>query len=288
MRLRRYLKNLANHVPCLNLLFISLFIFGCLSPIEPTYKEKDLPHLVKKICKDEYNLDVITERAPTTLWIYAPLSKILHKDYLTKKEDKIFDEEMLDKLRNILNTMGRVLVSSDHTPEFFALLASDINLGIDYTIVGCVLDIKKSYAGFIPWPEANRRYVIKLKIAPEAIQDTTASHLKAYDIKLPDFLAEQIAQRIAVQFQEEGLKEYFKPEKSEGRFSNDRFIFEYSIKEIAKPDKKISILKEILGIISYCIKTYEFKDFSYVEIRDSLSGDKLILNKDEILKGSML
>lgn len=285
MRLKLYLKSLANPAPFY--LSLIIFIFGCSSPIEPTYKEEDLPDVVKKTCKEEYNLEVITQRTNNTLWIYAPLSKILHKDYGVK-EDKIFDEEMLDKLRNILNTMGRVLISSDSTPEFFALLASDINLGIDYTIIGNVLDIKKSYAGFIPWPEANRRYVIKFKVSPEAIQDTTGEHLKAYDIRLADFLAEQIAQRITIQFQEEGLKKYFKLEKSQGRFSNDRFIFEYLIEEILKPDKKINTFKEILEVISYCIRTYEFDEFAFVEIKDLLSGDKLILNKEEVYRGSIL
>ena len=73
-----------------------------------------------------------------------------------------------------------------------------------------------------------------------------------------------------------------------GKFKNDRFIFEYSISEVLKPDKKINIIKEILGVISYCIKTYEFKDFSYVEIRNLLSEDKLILDKGEVCKGSIL
>jgi len=286
MRLKPSLRNSVKYALLFSFL-ICIFLSGCQNPIEPTFKEKDIPQAVKNICKDEYNLDVITQRTSTTLWVYIPLSKILHKEYGIK-EDKIFDEEITDKLRNILSTIGRVIISSDNAPEFFALLASDINLGLDYTIIGNVLDIKKSYAGFIPWTEANRRYVIKFKIAPTAIKDTGAEHLDAYDIKLQDFLAEQIAQRIAVQFQKEDLKKYFKIDLFNGKFKNDRFIFEYSISEVLKPDKKINIIKEMLSVISYCIKIYEFKDFSYVEIRNLLSEDKLILDKGEVCKGSIL
>ena len=288
MRLKQSLKNTAKAALKCSILgiYIIIFLYGCVDNTEPTYKEADIPRLVKQICKEEYNLDVITERTPTTIWVYAPVNKILNKEYGIK-EDKIFDEEIMDKLRNILNTIGRVLISSDKTPEFFALLVSDINLGLDYTLISNTLDMKKSYAGFIPWTEANRRYVTKFKIAPQALQDPEGKHFKVYDIKLPDFLAEQIAQRIFAQFQEENLKKYFKVEKSDGRFNNDKFIFEYSIKQILKPDKKINTIKEILGIIYYCIKTYEFRDFSYVEIRDSLTEDKLILNREEILRGSI-
>ena len=144
-------------------LLFSLFLInflGCSSEIKPTYQENDIPHLVKKICKEEYNLDVTTFRTSTTLWVYAPLEKILHKDYGVDK-DKIFDEDMIEKLRNILTTTGRVLISADKAPSFYALVASDVNIGIDYIIIGNVVDIKKSYSGFIPWMEANRRYLVK-------------------------------------------------------------------------------------------------------------------------------
>lgn len=267
----------------LGLLFslLAVSLNGCQCPTEPTYKEEDTPQVVKQICKQEYNLDVTTKRTATTLWIYAPLSKILHHEYGIK-EDKIFDEGMTDKLRNILITIGRVVTNSDRTPEFFALLASDINLGLDYTVIGNVLDIKKSYAEFIPSTEANRRYVIRFKAAPEAIGDTTGTHLEAYDIRFPDFLAEQIAQRIGAQFQEEGRKKYFKVEESKGRFANETFIFEYSIEEILRPPKGIDIRKEILDIITYCIKTYEFKEFSALELINLATQDKLVLNNAAI------
>jgi hypothetical protein len=262
-------------------LLICIIFAGCKGQIEPTYKEENLTSLVKQICKDEYQLDVITARTPTTLWVCAPLSKILHKDY-GKKEDKIFDEEMVDKLRNILTTIGRVLVSSDRTPEFFVLVASDINIGLDYTLIANALDIKKSYAGFIPFTETQKRYVIKFGLAPEAIGDTTGRHVQIYDIRLPDFLAQQIAQRIASLFQADELNKYLKVEKSDGVFNNGTFIFAYSIKEILKPEKNINVMKEILKIITYCIKTYEFQDFSSLEITDLLTQDKLVLSRQEI------
>ena len=281
MRSKPSLKNLVKSALLFSLL-ICISLSGCQNPTEDTYKEGDIPYLVKKICKEEYGLDVTTKRTDTTLWIYAPLTKILDKEYGIK-EGKIFDSEMMDKLRNILTTIGRVLISSDNTPEFYALLASDINLGIDYTLIGSVLDTKKSYANFIPWTEANRRYVIRLALAPQAIGDSTGEHLNAYDIKLADFLAEQIGQRIGARFQEEEWKKYFKVDKSEGRFANNTLIVEYSISEIAKPNKEIDIREEMLNIIAYCLKSYEFKDFSGLELTDLAKQDKLFLGSQVIL-----
>ena len=281
-KLKPSLKTLARPAPLLVSALFLLLLSGCSSKIEATYKEKDIPYLVKKICKDEYNLNVTTQRTHNTLWIYAPLDKILHKEY-GLNEDKIFDDEIMDKIRNIITTIGRVLISSDDTPQFFAFLASDIKLGIDYTMIGCVLDIKKSYADFIPWTEANRRYVVKFKSSPEAIGDNTGFHFMPYDIKMEDFLAEQIAQRAGAGLQDEELKKYFKVEKSDGKFSDGIFYFDYSITRLGKPPKAIDIKDEILKTITYCLKTYEFTDFSGIVLTNLKTLDKLELNKTAIL-----
>lgn len=274
--------SLKNSAKCALLFSLTLInLFGCSEEIKPTYQEDDIPRLVKKICKEEYNLEVTTQRTPTTLWIYAPLEKILHKDYGVDK-DKIFDEEMVEKLRNILTTTGRVLISSDNTPSFYALVASDVNVGIDYIIIGNVVDIKKSYAGFIPWMEANRRYLIKLRMSPKAIGDRTGLHVEAQDIRLPDFLAEQIAQRIGVEFQSESMKKYFEMEKSEGFFQNGQFLFEYSLKKISEPPPGLEAKELMLDIITYCIKTYEFRDFTEVGLLDIKTQDKINLNRGAI------
>ncbi len=280
-KLKIYLKNSIKSV----LLSASLLalISGCSCPTEQTYKEKDIPYIIKKICKDEYGLDVTTQRTGDTLWVYAPVKKILHKDY-GKDQSKIFDEKLVDELRNILITIGRVLISSDNTPKFFALLISDINIGIDYTIIGNILDIKKSYAGFIPEEESNKRYVVRFSASPEAIGDSTGYHFLPYDITMTDFLKEQIAQRIAARFQNDEMKKYFKVQSSEGKFKDGVFSFEYSIEEAAKPKTRIKIRKDILSIIAYCMKTYEFNDYTVVSIKDLRADERLNYTKEEISK----
>ena len=150
-----------------------------------------------------------------------------------------------------------------------------------------MLDIKKSYADSLPFTELNKRYVMKFNINPEAVEDTVGRHLKLYNIRFPDFLAQQMIQRISADFQGEGLKKYFKVEKVDGIFNNDAFILEYSIKPLAKPDKTIDVTEEILDTITYCIKIYEFQDFSRVEINDLVTQEKLVLNKAAILAGPL-
>lgn len=283
MKLKRFLWNLAKHGLLFSLLVLLLSIYGCSEKIEPSYKESQIPELVQKICKEEYNLEVTTKRNGSTVWIYAPIQKVLHSDFGVK-EDKIFSEELSEKLRNIITTIGRVLISSDNAAEFFALTISDINIGLDYTIIGSSLDMKKAYAGFLPWTESNRRFVVSLNMNPNAINDTQGTHLKTFDITLKDFLANQIAQRIASEFSAEDNNKYFKVEKSEGMFAQGEFIFNYSIKKLAKKHKvEINIRERILDIIAYCLKSYEFKDFYSVELNDLNTNGKTYLNKKTIL-----
>ena len=279
MRLKLSFKRPAKHAwfPSLACLLI---IAGCSTEITPTYREKDIPYQVKKICKEEYSLDVVTTRTSTTLWIYAPVDKILHAEYGTN-EEKFFDDSISEKFRNILTTIGRVIVSADTTPEFYALIASDIKLGIDYIMIGSTLDLKKSYAGILPWPEANRRYVMDLKPSPESIGDTQGEHFTAYDITLPNFLAAQIAQRIGMRFRDVDCKDYFKVEKSEGGFLNGAFEFDYSITQLSIPPKNIDIdiEREAFAIVAYCLRTYEFTQFSEVRFNNLTTGNKVVLNQ---------
>jgi len=279
MRLKPSSKNSVKHVPLFSLLFfLSIFFYGCQANLEPTYKEKDIPYIIKQICKEEYNLDVTTKRTTNTLWIYAPLDKILDRNYGIIK-DKIFDEEMMTKLRNILITVSRVLINSDNTPEFFALLASDINIGLDYTIIGNILDMKKSYSGSLPWIEANKRYVYKMQLTAEAIGDTTGTHLLAYNIKLPNFLADQVAQRLVSQFNKDDTRNNLTMEQVKSNFEDSSFKFHIDIKEIEGLQGHIDITKEVLKIFTFVIRNYDFSDFDTVEIHNLNSGEKIIYGR---------
>ncbi|MBU1125591.1 MAG: hypothetical protein KKC84_06175 [Candidatus Omnitrophica bacterium] len=209
------------------------------------------------------------------------MEQILHKEYGVN-ESKLFDSEMIDKLRNILTTIGRVLLSADQSPEFFALAATDTNVGIQYTIIGNVLDMKKSYAGALPWTETNRRYVLNLKVAPELIRDNEGVNFKPYDILFEEFLSEQIAQRSGAFFNQEEMNKSFKVEKSNGAFRENSIVIEYAITQIADPPRPLDIKKEILDIATYCIKSYEFFDFAMLELSDLVRQDKISLSNAAI------
>jgi len=267
----------------LSLVSGGLLLAGCFSSdFSPSYKEADIPGSIKKICLEEYKLKVVPSRVGDTLWIYAPQQRLLHAEF-GKNPEKIFDEELLDKARNILTSISRVLISSDKTPEFFVLVLTDINIGLDYSLTVYLADIKKSAAGGIPWNEANKRYVLGFEQTTSAIGDTTGKHLKLYDIKLPEFLSRQIVQRVRMLFQEEPVKNYFSLKDASAGFQNNIFTFEYSMVKKAESPKKPNISKDIFQIITYCFKSYDFKDFFRVEIKDLLGDTSAVYESSDIL-----
>lgn len=277
-RSRRYSKSLGRPALYFKFLLALVLITGCSTHIEPTYKEEDIPFHIKKICEEEYNLEVSTKRNGNTLWVYAPLERIINKNYANDPE-KIFDDETAEKLRQIHSTIGRVIVSSDNAPEFYCFVASDTTeIGVDYIIIANTLDIKKSYAHFIPWTELNRRYVMKLQLNPQALNDLSGEHIEPFEIELKDFLAAQIAQRASVRLQQEEFKPYFEITTIEAGLEDGVFSFGYTLEEL-KPSQDIDIRQEILNIINYVLKTYDFQGFRSVEIKDLTTNDSWILNK---------
>jgi len=283
MRLKPSSKNLANPV----LLLLSLALLFCPIGCQPNnnsdfYTTNSLDEIIKKICKEEYNIDVIVKMSQNTVWVYAPFEKVLHNDYGII-QDKFFDEETGRKMNNIFLTIGRAIMNTDSRIDFFVLTVSDINLGFDYSLIGSTLDIKKSYAGSIPFFEANRRYVERLEPNPEAIGDKKGNHIRASDITFGEFLGEQIPQRILRLFNEERLRRYFVTKSVTGRFEDNFFYLKYNIAQIAPTTKKIDVQKIILDTITYCLKAYDFKDFAGIILENELTQEKITLNPVAIL-----
>jgi len=285
MKLKPYLKNSANPALLFNLSLILLLFSSCSANIEPTYKEKDIPFHIQKICKEEYGLNVTTRLVGSTLWVYAALPRIIDKDYAVTK-DKIFDDQMNDKLRKIMTSIGRVLVSSDRAPEFYCLVISDTQeRGLDYTLIGSVMDMKKSYAGFIPWAETNNRYVRKLENAPLALGDSKGEHVRPYDISLPEFITLQISQRIADRFREADLKYLYQVNSIDIQFTPTTLIINADIipQELRLGSMENNDLtKQSLRIVALVTRAYDFRDYINVEINDIKNGRRKIFNRTAV------
>lgn len=289
MKLKQSLKSSVK--TGLKLLSLILFLSGCNSSVSPSFLKEDIPHAVQDICKKEYHLDITTKVVGSTLWVYLPLENIISKptkpekytekflledqknslnekilkvSYLVKpipekekQQEMSIDKTVNEKIFNVLQVIRRVLFSMDNSkkdkPLFFCIVTADIVNGLEIKQIFHLLDLKKLSYGLMSQTEYQHRIVQSTALSPLVIGDKNGAYLDYRDITLEEFIADQIQGRIRLKFQ--------KPEV----------------------EKNADIDKEILKIIAYTLKAYEFKDYNFVEIVNLVTGNKDILNQKAIL-----
>lgn len=290
-----YSKNLVKRALLLNILFFSCLIFGCSSSTTPTYKVSDIEKAIQDICKNEYKIEVVVKRSKETLWIYIPVEDMFKKtDKPEKYTDKYeisennvefkgrdlnlrfaikevetkektqevsYNKEVIEKTDNVWKTLRRVVFSMERSkkenePKFFCLITADIKNGFETKEIFYYLDLKKVSYGFVSAGEFQHRMVQESSVNPMIIDDKEGKHLSYTDYTMRDFIAGQIRQRIKLKFQ--------KPE----------------VKENA------DIEKEIEKIVSLTLNIYNFKDFNEADLYNSLTKNRIILNRVAVLAGA--
>lgn len=288
MKLRLSLKNLARRG--LNLCIIACLLYGCSSSTAPTYRKEDIEKSIQNICKNEYKLDIKAKLAGSTLWIYLPVEGLIEKSDKPEKVTERFNIEqskgefadgilslkysikpipeqekyqeykynknVLENINSIWKVLRRVIFSmkciKGEEPKFYSLIIADTNMGVQIKELLYYLDLKKVSYGYISWEEYQHRSIVDQDIAPELVQDKEGLHINYRDITFKEFLLAQIGQRIKLKFQ--------KPEV----------------------DKNADIDKEVIKVIEYTLKVYDFKDFSAVELNNLLTQSRIILNRAAI------
>ncbi|NQU95286.1 MAG: hypothetical protein HQ549_03515 [Candidatus Omnitrophica bacterium] len=206
---------------------------------EITYPKETLTDSVKKLCKEEYNLDVDVSLAGTTLAIYLPLPNLFNVTLS-------LSEKAQDKVQDVLLGASRIVLSTDADIKFYCIIAQDIRLPeIQLVIIKYTNDVKRAFYRDISRGEYFKRTLIDINENPQAKKEQAIIDVfgkmgldkrmkenvlddffrappsslegigywsgKFYikNITLEEFLAEQMASRIRTRFREkEALKEY--------------------------------------------------------------------------------
>ncbi|MDD5085768.1 MAG: hypothetical protein PHE61_06980 [Candidatus Omnitrophica bacterium] len=138
----------------ISFLLILVFLLCSLSSCAPTYPEERVIEALKKICREEYNIDNIEIRIHgDTIGVYIPLQKLFSTDFeailasgkVSNLESLLqFSPEALDKVEDVLFSTSRVVLSSDKPFKFYVLKACDTELtGLTLILVGYIQDIKR-------------------------------------------------------------------------------------------------------------------------------------------------
>ena len=292
MKLRLSLRNSERAARNSLIAALIFLIFGCSGPQGPSYSIKNLSESLSKICKNEYNIPIVSRLQGQTLWVYIPLEEELFiesdkpQEYTKKFEvksidgsledgsinldydireipeakesqNKKFNPQAMDKINKILRSLRRVIFSlkpDEYGPKFFIIAAADIKNGIELIEITYIDDFKRAFYGIISWSEYQQRSLQDIKVSFEAIGDFKGRHIKFQDIDFKEFLVEQIRQRIRQKFNR------------------------------AEVEKGADIDKEVLKSIKKVLEIYKFQDFLVLDLRNLLTDKKISLSRAAVFE----
>lgn len=264
------------------LLSITLLAVSSCINISPTYKRNNIEKEVKRICAEEYGLDVTVEEAGDTIWVCASF------DNLIDKSGK-YDKEILKKVGEITFSLRRVLLSMDKPPKFYVFTASDTkDIGADLMIAGFIPDLVKLQLQFISRGEFLKRRYINLVSDKKALGDKTGRHIKKTNITMPEFISLLIKQEILNTFlYNKKWSPYWTVKSCDVHFDQQlkNFYIKTDIQRKGYNSYSPRPFEEALKSAQhYLCETYKFKDFSYLKIEDLESGRIKILNWQALSK----
>ncbi len=291
-----------------------------MSACVPTYPKEQLPEMVKKICKIEYDMDVEVAVDGSTISIYHPMEGLLDANMG-------ISEDAWDQISNLILIASRVVLSTDADIKFYCVITQDARLPeLQVVIIKYVEDVKRSMYRNISRGESFKRTLFSINLTPQAKKERTIEKVfnklgvdedtrqkvleeffrsppvklsdfgywrgKFYirDITLEEFLADQISNRIKLDFRsDKNLSEKFKYKTSEGLFVStevgNAFIVKFKISD-QSDDEEIKLREEkigkILKIVNTVVYGYKFKNFSFLEMEDQLENVKLRVSMDNV------
>ncbi|NQT32534.1 MAG: hypothetical protein HQ594_02540 [Candidatus Omnitrophica bacterium] len=305
-----------------SILIAALGAICLLHACTPSYPREKLPEAVKTICETEYGMDVDVAVAGNTMGIYYPMQGLLNVGMG-------ISDEAWDTISNLVLIASRVTLSTDADIYFYCVVAQDARLPeLQVVIIKYVDDVKRGMMRNISRNESFKRTIFSLNLTPQAKKERSiekvfdklniegATREKVMDeffrspptklsdigywrdnfylkdITMEEFLSEQIANRIKLEFtSNKELAKIFMFKASECTFIPEGdlgyFVLAFKIAD-QDPGAGIAVLnrqkiEEILTIANTVLDGYKFKKFSSLIMDDQLRNARLTVNRDNLL-----
>ena len=188
----------------------------------------------------------------------VPRTKVKQEDY---GYNSSYTDSYVKQQNNLFTAINDVFFNvkiEEVEPQFIVFVITDIKKGIESRLTMYLQDFKRYMSGDLPPEEYQKRYLGDTKGGQSLIGDETGSHVQYTDVKMPEFLAKQIVNRINFKF----LHSDFPP-----------------------PDK---FDNTIVGIIADTLRYYKFEDYATVHVHNLRENNgiheekKLIFEKNQL------
>lgn len=307
--------------------FFFLLVTGCWLLVTatgcgPTYPEERFKESIKKVCKSEYKLDVKVETIGKTIAIYVPLEDLIDFTFTITKSAS-------EKINDVILSVSRVALSTDARFDFYCIIAHDSRIPeIQIVIIKSVDDIKRFLLSDISRGEYSKRMLVDIRLSPQAQKERAIrsvfekmnldkkwqdqvlndffrsepaalgdigywnSRFYIKDVSLAEFLAEQIANRLRMEFRDDKkLSDIFLLKSSQGAylFKEGRRSFKFEIladhKLLEKFDESKAsdkIFETALKVTNEVLHGYKFEGFDYVEIMNQANGNTIKVSREAL------
>lgn len=277
----KYKKSRLPDAAIISLVF--LMLQGC-APTYPT--QTDMIEGVKRLCKDEYKIDVRANIAGKTLGVYMPIKGLFNL------KDMQLSKESLDKIDGVMLSVSRVALSGSKDIDFYTVVTADEDIpGAEVVITRYVADLRRFVFHDVSRGEFAKRMVVDVGFNPQAIIDRWAGEFTVNDIKLDEFICRQISRRITDEFvANKDLAGKFKITECDGKLLNRVFVFGVDIAREGLPMSELihgktwheGVLSLCGRIVSHVIYIYNFKDFDKVKIENKFDNKVLEIARRDI------
>lgn len=270
-----------------------LFLSSC--DIPHTFSRKKIESAIKDICHDEFNLKVEVWDVGNTVWIYAPMVLMDEKGGFRIDDESKWDEDVLQDMRRINESINRVFRSIDDRPEFYCLIKTNIdNFGMDWYSIVFLQDqmnyhMESQVLGLAASPEKfNDRIVYFNFSTPKALNDQSGEHIKKYEISMNEYIALLAQRRMLSEFTDPEVKDNFQIDDLNVSYSDNKLTIVF---EILVEKYKVTLpkpLEEAEKIARDILEAYApFTTINEIHIEDNFnikSKDISLPNKIEVSK----
>ncbi|GEM_PF-1098835 len=254
---------------------VSCLLTGC-GP-KYTYPANSVPKSIEDIDRKEYKIESTARVVGKTVGV------LCYVDSITDAKGQI-PKDFFETMGKAMGVIVRVSLASDLPVDFCTVIMRDRKNSNELVITRSLDDVRRVEAYVISLEEASNRQVISQGKPNPEIENSGNFVLK--EVKLPNFLADQIVQRIRFSFSKEPRQEEI-PHNTilvDGLFDNEpsERSFRFSMISIKTEDPK-KIILSIFKIINDVLKSYSFNEFDKIEVQDYLNRKKLVVNRQMIL-----
>ncbi|MCK4882588.1 MAG: hypothetical protein KAS92_06160 [Candidatus Omnitrophica bacterium] len=187
---------------------------------------------------------------------YASFEEIPDEDRLAERVEG--DIDFLDHAKNADHKrMVHSYVKTDRAPNIFVIVMADIENGIESRIFLHLKDLRRAATDATFHEEYAKRVISDHPFGdPAIVGDQAGAHVDFHEITIPEFLAKQIVFRVN---------------------------FKYTRSAFPPSDDSVA---EILKAAATTVASYDFKEFSAVELQDLSNGAVETVERKELARHS--